>query len=331
MPFKPDHALDLIARAHGLGRLGHAYLITGPREADLEGFALRVLRLVSDRPKHRLEDFQRDGLYVLRPEGKSRRIVVGDSGSPEPNTMRHFMHHFQMCADNPLKAGLIADAERMNDAAQNAFLRTLEEPPAGTLFLLLTHNPKALLTTTRSRVIEIPLLPPEGVRLFGPHEKKLLALLEKLAARAGGSIGAALGLKTDFQAILEALHEAIEKEHENAFEKEQDHYKQTTDGSWLKQREEQVAANIQAEYLGERDGLLDLLLAWMGDVARQQVGGEHLDLPEFREATAKLAERWTPEETSRRLRVLRQLESHLHTNVNEGLALEVAFIQAFGV
>ncbi len=330
MPFKPDHALDLIARAHGLGRLGHAYLITGPRATDLEGFALRVLRLVSDQPKHRMEDFQRDGLYVLRPEGKSRRIVVGDDNN-DPNSMRHFMHHFQMCSDNRLKAGIVADAERMNDAAQNAFLRTLEEPPAGTLFLLLTHNPKALLTTTRSRVIEIPLLPPEGVRQFGPHEKKLLALLEKLAARTGGSIGAALGLKADFQAILEALHEAIEKEHENAFEKEQDHYKQTTDGSWLKQREEQVAANIQAEYLGERDGLLDLLLAWMGDVARQQVGGEHLDLPEFCEATAKLAERWAPEETSRRLRVLRQLESHLHTNVNEGLALEVAFIQAFGV
>jgi DNA polymerase-3 subunit delta' len=330
MPFKPDHALDLIARAHGLGRLGHAYLITGPREADLEEFALCVLRLVSNRPKHRLEDFQRDGLYVLRPEGKSRRIVVGDSGNPEPNTMRHFMHHFQMCSDSQLKAGLIADAERMNDAAQNAFLRTLEEPPPGTLFLLLTHNPKALLTTTRSRVIEIPLLPPGGARKFGTHEKKLLALLEKIAARSGGSIGAALGLKADFQAILEELHTGIEKDHESAFEKEQDHYKQTTDGSWLKQREEQVAANIQAEYLGERDALLDLLLAWMGDVARQQVGSEHLDLPEFREATAKFAERWSPEETSRRLRVLRQLESHLHTNVNEGLALEVAFIQAFG-
>jgi DNA polymerase III subunit delta' len=32
----------------------------------------------------------------------------------------------------------------------------------------------------------------------------------------------------------------------------------------------------------------------------------------------------------KRLRALRQLEQHLHTNVNEGLALEVAFIQAFG-
>ena len=47
-------------------------------------------------------------------------------------------------------------------------------------------------------------------------------------------------------------------------------------------------------------------------------------------ATRTLAERWAPAETTKRIRVLRQLEQHLHTNVNEGLALEVAFIQAFG-
>lgn len=330
MPFKPDRALDLLARAHQLGRLGHAYLITGPREADLMDFALRVLRLVTARPAWRMEDFQREGLYILRPEGKSRRIIVGDTGGADPNTMRHFMHHFQMRSEAAIKAGIIVEAERMNDQAQNAFLRTLEEPPAGTLFLMLTHNPKALLTTTRSRVIEIPLLPPEGARTFTLHEEKLLGLLENLTVRSGGSIGAALALKTDFQAILEDLRAGIEKDHEAAFEKEKDHYKQTTDGSWLKAREDQVAAAIQAEYLGQRDALLDLLLAWMGDVARQQVGGEHLDLQAYHAATAKLAQRWTPEETSRRLRVLRQLESHLHTNVNEGLALEVAFIQAFG-
>jgi DNA polymerase III subunit delta' len=75
---------------------------------------------------------------------------------------------------------------------------------------------------------------------------------------------------------------------------------------------------------------MDLLLAWMGDVARLQVGAEHLDLPQYRQATAALAERWSPAETTKRIRVLRQLEQHLHTNVNEGLALEVAFIQAFG-
>ncbi|HCN76197.1 MAG TPA: hypothetical protein DIT13_03260 [Verrucomicrobiales bacterium] len=329
MPFKADKALDLLARAHQHGRLGHAYLITGPRGADLMDFALRVLRLVTGRERHHFEDFQREGLYILRPEGKSRRIKVGDDSS-DPNTMRHFIHHFQMRSESTLKAGVIAEAERMNDQAQNAFLRTLEEPPAGTLFLLLTHNPKALLTTTRSRVIEIPLLPPEGVRVFTAYEQRLLELLENLTVRSSGSLGAALALKTEFQDILEALRGEIERDHKEAFDKEKDHYKQTTDGSWLKAREDQVDAAIQAEYLGQRGALLDLLLAWMGDVARQQVGGEHLDLDVFREATAKLAQRWTPEETDRRLRVLRQLESHLHTNVNESLALEVAFIQAFG-
>ena len=114
------------------------------------------------------------------------------------------------------------------------------------------------------------------------------------------------------------------------FEKEQDHYKQTTDGSWLKQREEEVTAQIEAAYLQRRDALMDLMLAWMGDIARQQVGAEHLDLSQYREATAQLAQRWSPEDTAKRIRYLRQLDQHLHTNVNEGLALEVAFIQAFG-
>jgi len=42
------------------------------------------------------------------------------------------------------------------------------------------------------------------------------------------------------------------------------------------------------------------------------------------------ADRWTIEEASRRLRTLRKLETHLHTNVQETLALEVGFIEAFG-
>lgn len=50
--------------------------------------------------------------------------------------------------------------------------------------------------------------------------------------------------------------------------KSRTHYKQTTDGTWLKQREEEVTAQIEAAYLQRRDALMDLLLAWMGDVAR---------------------------------------------------------------
>lgn len=331
MPFKPDHALSLITRAQKLGRLAHAYLITGPRDADREGFAAQVMSLVTAARHPGLDDWSQEGAIIIRPQSKSRRIRVGDDAD-DVGTIRYLerMIH-RTTGPGGYKLGVIVDAERMNDQAQNAFLKTLEEPPPRTLLLLLTTQPGQLLPTIRSRVIEIPLLPPGGARKYGEHELKLLAVLEKLArSQTGGSISAALSLKTDFQAILEDLHGDIKEEQEDEFEKEQDHYKQTTDGAWLKQREEQVTAQIEATYLQERDALMDLLLAWMGDVARQQVGAPNLDLPEYAAATQALAKRWTSAEATQRLRTLRQLESHLHTNVNEGLALEVGFIQAFG-
>lgn len=330
MPFKSDQALALLTRAHQLGRLGHAYLITGPKEADCEGFAAQVMNLVTQAKHHHLDDWSQEGAVILRPQSKSRRITIGDDGN-EVGTIRYLerMIH-RTSGPGGYKFGVIVDAERMNAQAQNAFLKTLEEPPARTLLLLLTAHPGQLLPTILSRVIEIPLLRPAGARQFSEHEEKLLAVLEKLTTQTHASISSALALKKDFEDILEDLHGDIKEDQEDEFEKEQDHYKQTTDGTWLKQREEQVTAQIEALYLQQRDALMDLLLAWMGDVARLQVGAEHLDLPEYRKATATLAERWSPGETTKRLRYLRQLESHLHTNVNEGLALEVSFIQAFG-
>jgi DNA polymerase-3 subunit delta' len=330
MPFKTDHALSLLKRAQQLGRLGHAYMITGPRGTDLEGFATKVLSLISPARHSTLEDWAQEGAVILRPQSKSRRITIGDDAS-EVGTIRYLerMIH-RTTGPSGFKLGIIVDAERMNVQAQNAFLKTLEEPPDRTLLLLLTSQPGQLLTTILSRVIEIPLLPPAEARKFDGHEQKLLAVLQQLATRASGSISAALALKADFQAIIDALYDEIKEEQEAEFEKEQDHYKQTTDGSWLKQREEEVTAQIEAAYLQRRDALMDLMLAWMGDIARQQVGAEHLDLSQYREATAQLAQRWSPEDTAKRIRYLRQLDQHLHTNVNEGLALEVAFIQAFG-
>jgi len=330
MPFKIEHALSLIRRSSEMGRLGHAYLITGPREVDLEDFALHFLRTVTGRGAHELADFQREGTTVLSPEGKSRRIVIGDSGNPAPNTMRHFIHQFQMSNGGQLKPGLILDAERMNDSAQNAFLRTLEEPPRGALFLLLTHNPRALLPTTRSRVVEISLQASGGLRKFHSHEERLLAVLRQLSSRGTWGLSGAMTLKGDFQEILEELKADIKKEMEDDFKREQDHFKQTTDGNWLKQREEQMEAQAAAAYQLQRDGLMDLLMAWMGDVTRQSVGTDHLDLPADADVTRALAERWTPQEINRRLAGLRKLDQLLRTNVSESLALEVCFMEAFG-
>ncbi len=330
MPFKSDHALSLLGKAQRNGRLGHAYLITGPKEAQHEQFAASVLNLVTSAKHQTLEAWEGQGAIVLRPQSKSRRITIGEN-SDDPGTIRSLekMIHRTAVAGG-WKFAVIVDAERMNPQAQNAFLKTLEEPPPRTLLLLLTTQPEQLLPTIQSRVIEIGLMAPDGARLFTRHEQKLLVVLKQMASKSSGSIAAALSLKKDFEDILEETYDAIKKVQEDEFEREQDHYGKTTDGAWLKQREEQAEAQIEAEYLQQRTSLMELLLSWMGDVARQQAGAEHLDLPQYQEATAALATKWEQGEVSKRIRVLRQLESHLHTNVNEGLALEVCFIEAFG-
>jgi DNA polymerase-3 subunit delta' len=329
MPFKADHALQLLARARDHGRLGHAYLITGPKEARHEDFAARVLDLMVGEKHHTLEGWEGQGAIVLRPQSKSRRITIGEDGD-DPGTIRFLEKMIRRtAAPNGWKLGIIVDAERMNVQAQNAFLKTLEEPPPNTLLLLLTTQPEQLLPTIQSRVIEVGLMAPAGARIFTEHESKLLMVLEKMAAKNEGGLSGALALKTDFEAILEELHDDLKKRHEAEFERETEHYGKTTDGSWLKQREEQVEAAIEADYIQQRSALMDLLLSWFGDVARHQAGAEHLDLLRHQKATSGLAAKWSPAEVTKRIRILRQLESHLHTNVNEGLALEVCFIQAF--
>ena len=54
---------------------------------------------------------------------------------------------------------LVEDAHRLNGASANMLLKTLEEPPQGTSFLLVTHRPEAMLQTIRSRCERIAFLP----------------------------------------------------------------------------------------------------------------------------------------------------------------------------
>jgi hypothetical protein len=93
---------------------------------------------------------------------------------------------------------VIDDAHKMTDAAENAFLKTLEEPPSGTVIVLVTAEPYALLPTTLSRCARVvfrSLPTPELARFLvetqgvAPAEGTLLATL------ADGSLGAALALR----------------------------------------------------------------------------------------------------------------------------------------
>lgn len=314
----------MLRRADEGDRLGHAYLITGPAGSGKQALAADIFRLVNRLPD-RIGDeeiWRHPEAHLARPESKSRRIVV--------EQIRELEQALQMKASVGIKkVGVIMEAERMVTQASNAFLKTLEEPPANSLLLLLTATPEMLLETILSRCLTIPLKGPATVTRSA-WETELLQALGKFFARAGRrELPEIFGLVRDFQDVLNRCKESVAEENKAEWKAEEKHYKQTTESKWLDQREEQLEAMAEARYQRERAGLVELLTTWWADVSRQQAGGGQLDLPEHAAQTAWLAQNEDAITTLQRLEALEELKTHLSQNINEPLALEAAFLRAF--
>jgi len=86
---------------------------------------------------------------------EERSIKVGEDSS-ERGTIREIIHWAGIKPyESPWKLCIVLKSERLTDVAANAFLKTLEEPPPHTVFLLLVENKTHLLETIQSRCFEI--------------------------------------------------------------------------------------------------------------------------------------------------------------------------------
>lgn len=325
MSFSADEAFNLLRRAYDGNRLGHAYLIIGATGSGKQRLAENLFRLVNRLPSsaHDVLEHHPDA-HIARPESKSRRIVV--------EQIREMEHELHMKPSLGLrKMGVIFEADRMQIQAANAFLKTLEEPPANSLLLLLTDTPGMLLETILSRCLAVPLKAPPGVTYSVWETELLHALSQFFSGHGPRGLPEIFGLVRDFQDILGRCKNAIFDENKADWKAEEKHYKQTTDGRWLAKREEQLEAQGEARYQRQRSALIELLIAWWADVARHQAAGgaSRLDLPHFAAQTAWLAQNEAPILTLERIDALEDLKTHLSQNINEPLALEVGFLKAF--
>ena len=338
MAYTEDKAFELVKSAHERERLGHAFLITGVAVAGGERLASRMIEMVNgahdttnglelfgdapDPEPQTIDELEGDLVRVVRPEMKSRRISVKQIRALEKSM-------YQASEKDKWKVGVVLEADRMGVEAENAFLKTLEEPPTNCLLLLITSNPDRLLPTILSRCVHLKLMttakrePYEG-------EAELLEVLGKIGKAGFGSVGRALTLKAAFSKVLDRRKTIISKANDAAQKEEVLHYKQTTEGDWLKNRENYYKALTESEYLLERGQFLDVLITWLGDVVRQKSGVESLDYPAHAAVTKSVAESDSLESLLRRMEALEKLGDLLETNVSEPLALEVGFMQAFG-
>jgi len=327
MSFLPDIAFELLSTSFQNDRLAHAYLITGEEGSGKQQLACKLICLVNKIEKNEnrgqtLESLKSGTVNVIGPESKSRRITI--------DGIRGAEKALRMASHSSLKKFVVInEADRMVPAASNAFLKTLEEPPQNSVLLLLTTQPEQLLTTILSRCIRISLRGGTTDWKISEEAKQFLDQLRNFFTEGRQGVSAALSLMKVFSGILSSEKSRISKGNDELLKLEVKTYKQTTEGDWLKRREDYYKAVSESEYLEFRSKLIEYLMAWFGDALRQQNGWNKLDLKDYADTTRKLAEQLDTTALSKKMDAIERLRNNLNTNVQEALALETAFIQAF--
>ena len=218
--FGQDAAETAFLDAFSTGRLHHAGMLTGPKGIGKATLAWRMARFLLATPDvqdeglfgappppetldidpdhpvvHRIQAGAEPGLAAitrsLNDQGRLRGEIVVDD-------IRKLGKFFGLSsADGGRRVVIVDSADEMNVSAANALLKMLEEPPARTTLLLVSHQPSRLLPTIRSRCRSLRLGPLGADDMQAALSQTGTDLPNQtgyLAALAAGSVGDAVRL-----------------------------------------------------------------------------------------------------------------------------------------
>jgi len=326
----------LLQRSLERDRLAHGYLFIGTSLDELEGVARTLAKALNclnppvraasglgmdscDQCDNcrRIEQCAHPDVMWVRPESKSRVITI--------DQMRELMQTVNLKPGfAPFKIGVIVAVDRLNAQAANAFLKTLEEPPARSFLILLTTEPQRMLDTIVSRCLRLTFA--GEAAHFTPEEAAWVA------GFAGAVSAGTRGLMARYRLLglllkrLGELREQIEKR--LGARSPLERYAEI-DSKMRERLEDELTASVEAEYRRSRAELLAALHWWLRDVWIVAAGaaGEMLIFPELAEATRAVAKRVPTADALRNLDQIDQLQRQLHSNVQEALALEVGLLK----
>lgn len=187
---------ELIQCATASGRFPHAFIIEGEEGSGRHTFAKMIAAAAVCKQENapcgtcrECELVKKDGfcdVLTYRPDGATFKVDLVRS-------IRDGAFVFPIEAKR--KVNILLDCDKMNESAQNAFLKILEEPPAFMIFILVCRNASALLPTVRSRCVTLSIKNPDFDDAFnyltlktGRDEGEIKEALET----SHGNIGKAL-------------------------------------------------------------------------------------------------------------------------------------------
>src|SRR5688572_2214440 len=329
--------VELLQKSLDRGRVAHAYLFSSDDLGEMEGIARTLAKTLNcaNPPARganaqpldccdaclncrRIDGGGHPDVQWVRPESKSRIISI--------DQIRELIQTISLKpTEADYKFAIISGADRMNVQAANAFLKTLEEPPARSVLVLLTISIEQVLETIRSRCLRLHFAGEPGAKVDAAGQ----VWLESLAASASKPQKSLLGryhLLGLITTRLGQMRDATEKrlEASSLLARFPDAEKETQE-KW----EAELKAAVEAEYRRQRAELLLLLQWWLRDVwlVTLQMDLSSLAVPQVREATMQVAQRISSREASQNLTQLELLQRQLGTNVQEALALEIGLLK----
>lgn len=333
----PEQTSALV-RASGTDKLAHAYIVYSDNSQIREEYSILLAQIASCPNSstglpcfqcsvcRQLQDSTYAELFTLMPNSKSRRIKIGDN-EHDLDTMRWFQYQFYMSSVSAgkRKVGIISDADCLMPQAQNAFLKTLEEPPASTVFILNTANPLALLPTIRSRCHFITILENKCDYSF-KGAQEVVQILFRLQSCTSNHLGVGAESAEELIGISKAMNiqaeEAVLPKWEKRLEQADN-----TDLKWTatqkKRLKDRYEAAVASEYLRLRKIFLSLIHTWFAQVYEVSCGVDLSNLPNPELYHHIDIVKSVPDE-ERALEFLKKAETliqNLNWNVNEELAI----------
>ncbi len=213
------------------------------------------------------------------------------------------------------KIYIVDEAEKMNEQAQNALLKTIEEPPAYGIILLLTSNLSRLLPTILSRCTVLHLKPVSDEKIIGLLTTKYQIpdyRAKTCAAFAKGNVGQAISMAAsdDFSELLQrVLHMAKTIDEREVYEI----------STWAKE----ISADKETPFR-----IIDMLLTWYRDVLVMKASKDEA-LVVYKDevyALKRQAEAYSYESLQRIFEMLEETRRRLSSNVNAEVSLEMMLL-----